>query len=56
MPTAEGRCRTHGSRLGVIRWWLEAGLPHTPERMALWLARLALLGPAAALGLSVRER
>ena len=40
-----------GAYLGVIRWWPEAGLPHDPEHMALWLA---LLGPAAALGLTVK--
>lgn len=45
-----------GAYLGVIRWWLESRLPHPPERMALWLSRLALLGPAAALGLKVREK
>jgi AcrR family transcriptional regulator len=44
-----------GAYLGVIRWWLEAGLPHDAERMALWLSRLALLGPAAALGLRVQR-
>ncbi|MHB8960990.1 MAG: TetR/AcrR family transcriptional regulator [Candidatus Limnocylindrales bacterium] len=29
-----------GALLGVLKWWLRAGMPHPPEQMAAWFADL----------------
>lgn len=40
-----------GAFLGTVGWWLENDAPHPPEEMALWLARLLVLGPYHELGM-----
>jgi AcrR family transcriptional regulator len=37
--------------LGVIAWWLQNGMPHTPEYMASQLMNLTVLGLTRALGI-----
>jgi AcrR family transcriptional regulator len=40
-----------GSLLGLISWWLDNDMPHTPEQMTLFSQRLFFLGLFDALGI-----
>ena len=42
---------TAAAGLGAIVWWLDAGIPSTPDQFAEWLLRLLSLGAHQALGL-----
>jgi AcrR family transcriptional regulator len=44
-----------GAYIGVIIWWLDHKMPHSPEYMANQLRRLATLGLSAALGLNAPD-
>jgi AcrR family transcriptional regulator len=33
-----------GSLLGIVSWWLESGLPYTPEEMAMMFRKMFFLG------------
>ncbi|HEY1014631.1 MAG TPA: TetR/AcrR family transcriptional regulator [Herpetosiphonaceae bacterium] len=36
--------------IGMITWWLERGMPHSPRHMALWLPQVNMLGMHYCLG------
>ncbi len=42
------------AQLGVVQWWLEAGMPLSPAHMAAYLAELHAYGGMQALGLDVQ--
>jgi AcrR family transcriptional regulator len=36
--------------LGTVAWWLESGMPYSPQQMAGWLGGMFVLGPFQAAG------
>jgi AcrR family transcriptional regulator len=51
MPPALPARYLAAAQVGVVQWWLEAGMPFPPERMAAYLVQLHTYGGVRALGL-----
>jgi AcrR family transcriptional regulator len=43
---------TAGATVNLLQWWLEKGMPYSPEQMAIYITKLSALGAYSVLGIS----